>query len=151
MPDEEILRRLLMLNLSMRPTLPFSRREPVEGTDEAKAGNPKHIQWTGHLAQNVRDHLGIQRRGLQLLVTAQDFDHTGIHRLLQQMRHSYGTHALFRDFNEFAHFGIHRFLHLTHSFAPFWWPFVRQRSSADAGPGLILCAHDIHFEQRHRY
>ena len=46
----------------------------------------QRIQGTDHLAQNVRGHLHIQRRGIELLVTKQDLDHPDIHFLFEQVR-----------------------------------------------------------------
>jgi hypothetical protein len=44
------------------------------------------LQRTDHLAQNLGGHLGIQRRGVELLVPEQDLDHADVHLLLQKVR-----------------------------------------------------------------
>ena len=44
------------------------------------------LQRTDHLAQDLGGHLGIERRGLQLLVAEQDLDGADIYLLLEQVR-----------------------------------------------------------------
>ena len=74
-------------------SLPPGRPVGAEDIRDLQGGTPhggglrgwQLLQWTDHLAQQIGGDLGIQRRGLELLVPEQDLDHTDIHLLLQKV------------------------------------------------------------------
>jgi hypothetical protein len=51
----------------------------------ASGGGPQRLQWTGDLAQHLGGHLGVERGGLEALVSEQHLDHADIHLLLEQV------------------------------------------------------------------
>ena len=55
------------------------------------------LERTDHLAQNIGGDLGIQRRGLQFLVTEQHLDNPNVHLLFQQMRGKAVPQRMHRD------------------------------------------------------
>ena len=63
------------MSATSRAERPIGRRYAVD----------RVLQRTDHLAQQVGGHLGIEGRGLQLLVPEQHLDHPDVDLLLQQV------------------------------------------------------------------
>src|ERR1035437_4433702 len=55
------------------------------------------FQWTDHFAQDFGGHLGVQRRGVQALVSQQHLDHADVLLLFQQMRDKGMSQAVHGD------------------------------------------------------
>ena len=64
----------------------MSATSRAERPTRAALRGRQNLQRTDHLAQDLGGHVGIQRRGLELLVPKQHLDHADVDLLLQQVR-----------------------------------------------------------------